>query len=248
MTPKEKRDYESIWASIAASPLAGAYITEAYWLAANVVRRAEAVFRSATTPRKPSESYIKVDHDLTTTLTTLLGQAVRLKALLTERSRNRNQTEVQHETQVRRARWLRDELLKGVKIKALLDSNIRNSLEHFDEYLDDVAIRCHEATIPRPTSVPLDVSVGRRKTFERFPIGGKRPHVENLRVYVAADKVFVNAGHEINIRALHDEARRIMKRLERLVPKDEEHPEQRGSSVFILTDSSFTSTSTQSAR
>lgn len=175
MTPKAKRDYESVWAAIAASPLAGAYITEAYWLAANVVRRAEEVFRSATTPRKPTEIYIKVDHDLTTTLTPLLGEAVRLKTLLTERPRSRNQTEVQHEIQVRRARWLRDELLKGVRIRALLDSKVRNSIEHFDEYLDDVAIRCYEGTIPRPTSVPLDVSVGRRKTFEGFPIGGEQP-------------------------------------------------------------------------
>ena len=79
-------------------------------------------------------------------------------------------------------------------------------------------------TIPRPTSVPLVVSVGRRKRFEAFPIGGEQPHVENLRAYLAADKVFVNAGHEINIRELHDDARRIMKRLERLIPRDEEHP------------------------
>ncbi len=238
---KATSDYDEIWASIAKSPLAGAYITEAYWLATNVVRRAEEVFRSAKSPGKPAESYIKVDHDLTTTLTTLLGEAVRLKSLLTERPRNRNQTDTQYEIQVRRARWMRDELLKGVKVKALLDANVRNSLEHFDEYLDEIAIRCHDGAIPRPTSVPLDVSVGRRKTFERFPIGGKQPHVENLRVYVAADKLFVNAGREINIRALQDEARRIMKRLEALVPTDDEHPEQRGSSVFILTDASFAS-------
>jgi hypothetical protein len=94
-------------------------------LAANVVRRAEEVFQSAKTPAKPTESYIKVDHDLTTTLTTLLGEAVRLKSLLSERTKNKHQSDAERDIQVRRTRWLRDELLKDVKLSALFDSKVR---------------------------------------------------------------------------------------------------------------------------
>jgi len=232
-------NYDAIWSSIARSPLQGAYIAEVYWLAANIVQRAEEVFATTKKPKTKTEGFIKVDPDLMSSLTMLVGEAVRIRAMITERGRNRNQSPAEHEIQVRRAGWIRNVLLKDVQLKTILEADVRNSLEHFDEHLDSVALRCYEGTIPRPTTVPLDVLVGRRRTFEQFPIGGIVPHVENLRVYIATEQVFVNAGKEISIRALRDEARRIVKRLQPLVPKDETNPEVRGSTVFVLRDDSF---------
>jgi hypothetical protein len=58
-------------------------------------------------------------------------------------------------------------------------------------------------------------------------------------VYIASEKVFVNAGREVSVRALRDEARRIVKRLEPLLPNHERFHENRGLLVFILTDQSF---------
>jgi hypothetical protein len=89
------------------------------------------------------------------------------------------------------------------------------------------------------------LSVGRRRTFEQFPIEGIGLRVENLRVHIATEQVFLNAGKEISIRALHDEARRIVKRLQPLVPKDETDPEARGSTVFVFKDDSFSRLASQ---
>lgn len=52
----------AIWSAIVESPLAGAYVTEAYSLAVDVVERADSVMANASPPPSGS-SYIKVDHN-----------------------------------------------------------------------------------------------------------------------------------------------------------------------------------------
>jgi hypothetical protein len=104
-----------VWRRIAQSPLRGIYLVEAHSFAWNIVQRADDVFAQAPAP-PPDETYIQVDHSLMGQLTTLLGEATRLRALVTPRGRNAEQTQAQHEVQVRRARWSRDEVLVGVEL------------------------------------------------------------------------------------------------------------------------------------
>lgn len=237
MAANARPDYDAIWRSIEGSPFRSAYISEAYWLAARIVGRAREVFDDLRPLDDPTKTYIKFNHVLMGKLTAIIGDAVRLKAMLSERQRKAFNTDRQYQIHVRRARWLRETLLKDVRLKTIFESGVRNTLEHFDEYLDDVAIGCQQASIPRPTLIPFDVVVEKRKSLTAID---PEFHVEYLRAYIVADRVFVNADREINIRALHDEARRIVKRLKPLIDvADETDVERRRSAVMVLTDRSF---------
>jgi hypothetical protein len=235
----EPPDYDDMWRRIVLSPLRAVYLEELHDLAATVVHLAEEVFLVAPKPPKGGpESYLKVDHDLMTKLYFLLGAAARIRALLTERARRKDQSAKQHAIQIRRAAWLRDEVLNGIKLSEILSPKVRHSLEHFDEYLDDTGILFLERRIPTPALMPIDFAIGRRNTLEQFQVANQRPHVYFLKVYIASERVFVNCGHEISIQKLHTECRRIAKRLRPLVPPAPS-PSERGSQMLVVTPNTF---------
>jgi hypothetical protein len=227
---------EDLWGTIVASPLASAYVTELHSLAEDVVRLANDVFEGAPRP-KTADDYLKVDHEIMAKLFALLGAAARISATLTDRRRRRDQSARQYEIQTKRVAWLRDEVLRNVKLERVLEPKVRHTLEHFDEYMDKTAIRYATGQIPTPSIAPIDFVMSRRRVLERFDIGGKSPGIYFVRVFIASERVFVNCGHEISVQALHDECRRIAKRLSPQVPRDVGG--ERGSSMLVITRETF---------
>jgi hypothetical protein len=232
----EQSQYDDTWRRILASPLSSAYVFEVHAVAADIVERADRVFTQA--PRPPrGESYIRVDHGLMADLMALTNAAARLKALLTDRPRNKTESVTQFELRRRRVAWLREEILSGLKIEILLETGVRHSLEHFDEFLDRTALAAVDERLPMPALIPLDMAVGRRSTLSQFATRGARLHVKYLRVFIASERVFVNADREVNIEKLRVECRRIVRRLNQRVPRDDDGA--RGSFVHVLTPETF---------
>jgi hypothetical protein len=227
--------YDELWRAIVGSPLAGAYVTELHALAEDVVRLASDVFEAAPRP-KTADDYLKVDHAIMAKLFALLGAAARVSATLTDRPR-RDQSARQYEIQKRRVAWLRHDVLKGIKLERVFEPKVRHTLEHFDEYMDNIAVRYATGQIPTPSIAPIDFVMSRRLVLERFDIGGKTPSVYFVRVFIASERVFINCGFEISVQALHDECRRIAKRLAPHVPQDESG--ERGSSMLVITRETF---------
>lgn len=230
--------YDALWDAIASSPFGTTYIGELHSLAAEVAALADDVFAAAPKP-KTADDFLKVDHALMRKLFTLLGVAARISAMLTERPRRKDQSARDHEVLKRRARWLRDEVLRGVKLERIFEAKVRHTLEHFDEYIDETAIKYATRRLPTPSLAPVDMVVSRRRTLQRFAIQQKVPHCYFMRVYIAAERTFVNCEREISIQALRDECRRIAKRLTPYVPEPDAKPDARGSSILVIADNTF---------
>jgi hypothetical protein len=230
-------DYDAIWRSILESPLASIYITELYWLSRNVVASAEAIFDKSK-PATGGQSYIQVDHDLLTNVPHLLGDSARIRALLLTRQKAKGESWIKHEIRARRTAWLRNTVLQGITLQHVLDAKVRHSLEHFDEYIDETAIKAHAREIKPPSFLPVDMLMGSRTTLDTFNVGGEQATVYPLRVYLADEQVFINAGKEISVRGLHGECLAIQDRLAPAVPQSGAE-EERGSPLYVLTKSSF---------
>jgi hypothetical protein len=226
-------DYDAIWRSILNSPLATIYITELYWLSRNVVERAEIIFDKAK-PASESHSYIQVDHDLLTNVNHLLGDSARIRALLLTRQKAKGESRIKHEVRARRTAWLRSTVLKSITLQHVLDAKVRHSLEHFDEYIDETAIKAHAREIEPPSFLPVDMLLGSRTTLDTFNLRGQQATVYPLRVYIADEQVFINAGKEISVRGLHDECTAIRDRLAPIALRSGEE-EGRGSPIVVLT-------------
>jgi hypothetical protein len=232
-------DYDAIWRSIVNSPLASIYITELYWLSRNVVERAEVIFDKAK-PASESHSYIQVDHDLLTNVPHLLGDSARIRALLLTRQKVKGESWIKHEIRTRRTAWLRNTVLQGIPLQYVLDAKVRHSLEHFDEYIDETAIKAHAREIKPPSFLPVDMLLGSRTTLGTFNLGGQKASVYPLRVYIADEQAFINAGKEVSVRGLHDECMAIRDRLAPIAFRSGEE-EGRGSPLVVLTKDSFNS-------
>lgn len=164
----------------------------------------------------------------------MLGSAARINALVGERSK-RKQATGNYEIQRRRADWLRNDVLKGISLTRLFEAKVRNTLEHFAEYIDEAAIGFATNKTPTPSLAPIDFVVSRRRALQRFAVEQKVPHLYFIRVFITSERVFVNCGHEISIQALHTECRRIVKRLAPLMRDQREG----GSSMLVIARATF---------
>src|SRR5712664_2369848 len=160
-------EYDRMWQAIQRSPFVGVYISEMYWLGRQVEEGAKRIFDDTPPPTRPGEGYIRVDHALHGRILAVLLAAARIRALL--RFRDRDDSRAQREILARRTAALR-QVLDGVDLAPVLDGAARNSIEHFDEYVDDAAIQSYRGTIPRPTLFAVDMVVSTRSLIERFDV------------------------------------------------------------------------------
>lgn len=229
-------DYDAEWRSIRDSPLGSLYIRELYWLARGVSERLDALFASFRPPKDPSSSYLLVDPNLHREIQAILGDAGKTRLLLVDRPKRRDQSPREYAIQCRRAEWLRS-LLDRLDIGPVLDAGVRNSLEHFDEYVDEMSLAAYDGEIPCPTSIAVDIATWDRGGLTALIIEPGWT-VYALRLYVASERIFTNCQHEVDLGALREASSSIQ---ERLMPAvNLEAREGRGAVVTILTDTSFT--------
>jgi hypothetical protein len=211
------------------------YIYEMHWLAADIVRRADDLFEQTPPPTEAGADYIKVDPALHSEIYAMLGDAAKLRALISERPKRRDQPDRQHAILVLRARALHG-LLPDLNLAAICSPDARHSVEHFDERIDRTAIDSFDNTIAKPVHIPLDLVVWSRASFGMLKgTRSPEPQIYPLRVYVASERRFLNADAEIDVGRLRDESAAVRDRLAAAVPNASE----RGAFVVVLTETSF---------
>jgi len=197
-------------------------------------RRDHPSLQRHTSPGTTGEGYIRVDHALHGRIQSVLLAAARTRALV--RSRLRKGSRGQQEILVRRTATLQ-KLLGGIDLSPILDGAARNSIEHFDEYLDAAAIQSCRGVITRPTLFAVDMVLSTRRLLDQFQVGGARPTSYFIRAYIADERVFSNCGRELRLELLRECCSAIRERVEPLLPDFAR--EHQGASMLVVTASSF---------
>lgn len=219
---------------VADSPLGGAYVTELYWLARDAVAVLEEVFLTPPADTFHShQTYITVDHRIHYAILRALNNAARIRALLGQ-GRNSGDATVRG-FRAARARWLGAKL-EGVPLGELLDASVRNSLEHFDEYLDATALELSRTGVNSVRLLPMDMSLGRADTLNQFAMGGS---VYPLRIYIADERIFLNCGKRVNLGQIASECEGIVARIGPMLSPKASTPEERGSSIIVISPATF---------
>jgi hypothetical protein len=190
---------------------------------------------------EPASSHIVVNQKLSEDLADILLASAKIGTLVKERQRRRGQSLRDHEVLRRRVRWLRNEVLGGIDLREVLRSSTRNTLEHFDEYIDAAAIRATMRMVPLPAIYPLDMMVGHRDVFDMLKASRQWRHIWWLRAYIAEERVFVNCGEEISIAKLYEESLAIRDRLATGVPDPSPEFDERAASLRVITEESLPS-------
>jgi hypothetical protein len=124
-----------------------------------------------------------------------------------------------------------------IELGPVLNGAARNSIEHFDEYVDDAALESYRNVIPRPTLFAVDMLLSTRGLLEQFHVGDARPTTYFIRAYIADERLFSNCRRELQLDPLRECCSAIRKRVEPLLPDFAR--EQQGGSMLVVTADSF---------
>jgi hypothetical protein len=186
------------------SKLVTIYKRELFWLAHQIGRKSEVLFTKYPTP---TSYYTSIDAESLDLIYSILGDASKfIEAIQPQRG---------NPAYAERAAHLQ-ELLAGVDLKALLDKKMRNTIEHFSEYLDDANL-IHSTWKPKKLyQVAFNIVFSHLYQVEDpafpFPIflsPLNNKLVAPVRVYDASTRTLHNLSWSVDIGALDAAARRV---------------------------------------
>lgn len=179
------------------------YFHELRWLAHSIQTKSEKLFGEAKVPEEGD--VIQVNPELHSLIAAILSDAANLRKLIvTPHTRLGSESGRQFRLRKARAAALRA-AIKGIELVELLNSKVRNTLEHFDEYLDEANIAVSEAKAPPSPMAAYNMVLSRMEVFT--------PPVYPVRLYISSERKFYNMKWSVNIDAMHKEASAVVDRL-----------------------------------
>lgn len=188
------------------STLFSLYFHELGWLSSGIKANCEIIFAETPVPEKGY--YIKVLPEIHALIVAVLMNAAHIRKLLyTSETRYKNESVSVYKLRQQRSKILR-RALSGIKLEEILNHKLRNSLEHFDEYLDENIVRLTEKGPPPATYAAYNMVLSHREIF--------KPEVYPIRLYIASERKFYNMRFSIDVGEIYDEACAILERLHEL--------------------------------
>jgi hypothetical protein len=179
------------------------YIHELWWLSHAIMTKTEKLFTEA---KVPETGYVlQVSPELHSLIASVLSDAANLKKLIiTPSVRLDRESGRQFRLRKARAAALMD-LLAGIPLAELINVKVRNTLEHFDEYLDEANLTVSEAITPPSLMAAYNMVLSHWEVFS--------PRVYPIRVYISSERKFYNMKWSVDLGAMNAEASAIVARL-----------------------------------
>lgn len=197
------------------SPLFSIYVHELWGRGTSVVKDCEVIFQKCPIPER--DGYIKVDPEVHSQIASVLAEAANIKKLLTVPLKpGFKEKNDEFEFRVERTKLLQASLGQP-SIVEISSVEARNSVEHFDQYLDRANIALAPGATPGPGVALYNMVLSSWKIFDKkaFP----------LKLYVADERRYYNLEWSADLNAIHKEAVDLVARVESLADfKDHEGP------------------------
>lgn len=180
------------------------YFHELWWLASSLVKKADKLFEETTIPE--TGYCFQVSPELHSLIASILSDAANIKKLIvTPSSKLNGESGAQSRLRKERAKLLK-EAIASVELKEILNHKVRNTLEHFDEYLDEANVKITKAKNPPSPMAAYNMIFSHWEAVS--------PEVYPVRLYVSSEKTFYNMKWSVDIGELYNEAQAILSELE----------------------------------
>lgn len=175
------------------------YMHELWWLTESIKRRCEELFRE--TPLPDEGYYFKMEYRIHSLINDILSDAANLKKLITIPTRKtQSESPKQFEVHVERSKFLQG-IIKGLEISELKSVKVRNTLQHFDEYLDEANIEASEGKLKAHQMAVYNFVMSHWEAIN--------PRPYPIRLYICAEKTYYNMKASVNLEKIYVEASRI---------------------------------------
>lgn len=190
------------------------YTRELATLAFLIVADSERLFAELSI--EDGEEILRADTQPFTHLYHILSNAAKIQELVSSTNQGNQKEKEFHKL---RAQALRT-LLGTVKLQEILQKKVRNTVEHFAEYLDEMSIIHSEQVTGSKYMAAFDFVVSSMTPksspelpFTVYEIPGLKALLYPVRVYVIRERKFYNMGWSICIGAVYEEAKRLLEYL-----------------------------------
>jgi len=179
------------------------YFHELWWLSSGIKKKSENIFLEAKVP--DSGYLMQVSPEVHSLIASILSDAANIKKLLiTPSARLNGESAAQARLRKARAGHLAN-FLKAVELKELLNHKVRNTLEHFDEYLDEANLRLSEVKNPPSPMAAYNMILSHWDVIS--------PRIYPVRVYISSERKFYNMKWSVDIGQIYQEACAILEAL-----------------------------------
>jgi hypothetical protein len=176
------------------------YLHELRWLCTNIKRNTELLFAGC---KIPDTGYVlQVAPEMHSIISSILSDAANIKKIsITAGAKLNGENSERHKLRLSRAAAVSD-FLKGIDIVEMFKVKVRNTLEHFDEYLDESNIELTKRPAGTRAAYNLIISHWEATAPRLYPI----------RLYVSSERKFYNMKWVVDIGLIAVEANSILKK------------------------------------
>jgi hypothetical protein len=185
------------------NPFFHVYFHELWGLAESIANKCLDVFEKCPVPEK--DGYIKVDPALHAVISSLLAEAANLKKMLSVPDKpSFKETQEQFSFRVERTRLL-NEALGFPHLSETSRAETRNSVEHFDQYLDRASLSLSPSDSAASGMALYNMALSSWAVFDKksFP----------LKVYVADERKYFNLDYAADLNAIYSESADLIVRI-----------------------------------
>lgn len=198
------------------NPMIDHYLKELHVLSSEIIRNFEEVEQiiGMHKPGDPGvisfphipDKYFFIRPEVFTRISTIQVHSANIKKFLFPTPRKKNEAAYKFEYREKRTAELQA-YFDLDKISEIKNAKVRNSLEHYDDRLDNISLRLWNGTIDKQFQVITSNTI---LSSEGAIVG--RPYY--LNSYIIDSKIYKNAEEESNIGKLVQEARYILRTIE----------------------------------
>lgn len=198
---------------LAETKLAILFYHEMFWLSHSIVRKCEEIFSKANIPE---QGYmIQVDPEVHSKIASVLSDAANIKKLIqTQGVKLKGENAARFKLRKDRARELA-QALAPLELTEIFNHKVRNTLEHFEEYLD-------EANYDISKKPALGTMAAYNMVISHWEV--TEPRVYPIRLYVASERKFYNMKWAVDIGLIHKEANLIIDQLKTIPAFSSQEP------------------------
>lgn len=182
------------------------YFHELWWLSSSICQKCEHLFKETVIPE--NGFIMQVNPNIHSIIASLLSDAANIKKLIvTPDGKLKNESSAQSKLRKERAKVLQEKI-KSIQLTEILNHKIRNTLEHFDEYLDEANLKLSRE---EQSSSPMAVY---NMVFSHWEVISSR--VYPIRLYISSERKFYNMKWSVDIGKIYEETMAILSELKKL--------------------------------
>lgn len=175
------------------------YWQEVWFLATGIIRKMNRLIE--ITPMPERDYFLNCDPEITDLVLGILSNSANIKKLTTPAPQQRGESAFKYQFRIDRCNEIK-KILPNVDFSAILDTKVRNTLEHFDEYLDEFIINATLGGLdPKYMHITYNVGVSDTAVFTPKPFP--------IRMYEAKTKIFYNFDNKVDLGKIYDIAQSV---------------------------------------